>query len=180
MKIQPGRRPRAIGRLLVLAAIVAIVLAGGAPAVCAQDTLGAHIGFVLPLVTRADGQTTGLTDGVSVGFPLGVTFIKGNARMVYDLELVPSIQNTPRRTALTIHPGVVWRLGRYGLGIRAAFDVNSASYGFTPLFNRSWALDKSVFRSWFIEGVMPVRFNRPTGGLRSTPVSLGVHVGLGL
>jgi len=32
--------------------------AGAVPATKAQDTLGGHIGFVLPLVTRAGGQTT--------------------------------------------------------------------------------------------------------------------------
>jgi len=44
--------------------------------------MGGHIGFVLPLVTHAGGQTTNIADNFSIGFPLGVTF-KGTGRMAY-------------------------------------------------------------------------------------------------
>ena len=39
-----------------------------------QTTVGGHVGFVLPLVTHAGGQTTNIVDNFSIGFPLGVTF----------------------------------------------------------------------------------------------------------
>ena len=68
------------------------------------QTVGGHVGFVLPLVTRAGGQTTNLGDGFSIGFPMGIT-VKGAGRMAFDLELVPSVKNTPRSVALTVHPG---------------------------------------------------------------------------
>src|SRR6516164_2314781 len=106
----------------------------------AQDTLGGHIGFVLPLVTHAGGNTTNIADNFSIGFPLGITF-KGKGRMAYDLELVPGVQDTPRRSTFTVHPGLVWAVGHdFGVGIRAAFDVNSPQWGFTPLVNRSWPI----------------------------------------
>jgi hypothetical protein len=51
-------------------------------------TMGGHIGFVLPLVTRSGSQTINNTaDQFSIGFPVGVTF-KGGARMAFDLELI--------------------------------------------------------------------------------------------
>ena len=53
------------------------------PAAEAQTTLGGHVGFVLPLVTHAGGNTTNIADNFSIGFPLGVTF-KGSGRMAYD------------------------------------------------------------------------------------------------
>src|SRR5262245_42328401 len=62
-----------------------------------QTTVGGHVGFVLPLVTHAGGETTNLVDNFSIGFPLGVTF-KRAGRMAYDLELVPAVQGTPRLT----------------------------------------------------------------------------------
>ena len=111
---------------------VVIGFLAGIPAAEAQTTLGGHVGFVLPLVTHAGGQTTNIGDHFSIGFPLGVTF-KGKGRMAYDLELVPGVQGTPRQTTFTVHPGLVWDVGHsFGAGIRAAFDLNSPQWGFTP------------------------------------------------
>ena len=71
-------------------------------------TLGGHIGFVLPLVTRSGGQTTSLADQPAVGFPVGIT-IKGSGRTAFDLELAPQINIAGQRlTTLTVHPGLVW------------------------------------------------------------------------
>ena len=77
----------------------------------AQDTLGGHIGFVLPLVTHAGGQTTNLADNFGIGFPVGIT-VKGSGRLAFDLEFVPFIQDSPRKTTVTVHPGLL-----YGIGI---------------------------------------------------------------
>src|SRR5262245_31801749 len=106
--------------------------------------------------------------------------LKGRGRMAYDLELVPGVQDTPRQTNLTVHPGLVWGVGHdFGVGIRAAFDVNSPQWGFTPLVNHSWPVNDSLFKAYFIEAVLPVRFNRPTNGPSTTPVTFGLHFGLG-
>ena len=145
----------------------------------AQTNLGGHIGFVLPLVTHAGGNTTNIADNFSIGFPLGITF-KGKGRMAYDLELVPGVQDTPRQTTFTVHPGLVWAVGHdFGVGMRAAFEVNSPQWGFTPLVNHSWTIEDSFFKAYFVEAVVPVRFNRPTGGPATTPVTFGPHFGLG-
>ena len=89
---------------LVLSGVFLVVIGvlSGIPAAEGQTTVGGHVGFVLPLVTHAAGQTTNIADNFSIGFPLGVTF-KGKGRMAYDLELVPGVQGTPRLTTFTRH-----------------------------------------------------------------------------
>ncbi len=154
-------------------AVVLIMFAASVvPTVRAQDNIGGHVGFVLPLVTHAGGKTTNLADNFAIGFPLGVTF-KGQGRMSFDLELVPAIQNSPRQVNLTVHPGLLFGLGHnWTAGMRMAFDINSSQFGFTPLVNKSWPIKSknSFFKAYFVEAVLPVRFNRPTGG-PSRPLS---------
>jgi hypothetical protein len=160
-------------------AVALLTLASAVPGARAQGNIGGHIGFVLPLVTHAGRNTTSLADNFSIGFPIGVTF-KGKGRMAFDLEMVPGVQDHPRNTTFTVHPGLVWDLGHHwAAGIRAAFDVNSPSFGFTPLVNHSWPIKDSFFKAYFVEAVLPVRFNRPTGGVYTTPVTFGLHFGLG-
>lgn len=166
-------------RLGALAVVMS--LASAVPMAEAQANMGGHIGFVLPLVTRAEGQTTNLGDNFSIGFPVGIT-IKGRGRMAFDMELVSSIQNSPRTVTLTVHPGVVWGVGHgFGVGARAAFDVNSSQFGFTPLLNKSWPIgsENGFFKTYFAEADLPVRFNRPTGGPNTNPVTFAAHFGLG-
>ena len=165
---------------IAIALQVAMSFSGFAPAAHAQS-VGGHIGFVLPLVTQSGGQTTTLNDGFSIGFPFGVTF-KGKGPMALDFEFVPTIQDSPRKTTLTVHPGVVYGIGHgFGVGIRAAFDVNTSQFGFTPLLNKSWPIKRegSFFKAYFVEADLPVRFNRPPGGPSSNPVTFAMHFGLG-
>ena len=145
------------------------------------QTVGGHIGFVLPLVTHAGGETTNLADNFSIGFPFGIT-VKGKGRGAFDMEFVPSIQDSPRKVSLTVHPGGVWSVGHgFAVGMRLAFDVNSSQFGFTPLLNKSWPIrsENGFFKAYFVEAVLPVRFNRPAGGPATDPVTFGMHFGLG-
>lgn len=146
----------------------------------AAQTLGGHIGFVLPLVTHAGGETTSLGDNFQIGFPVGIT-VKGSGRTAFDLELVPGIQDSPRKVSLTVHPGLLWSLGHgFTAGMRLAFDVNSSQFGFTPLLNKSWRIKgEGFFKAYFVEAVVPVRFNRPEGGPSTNPVAFGLHFGVG-
>jgi hypothetical protein len=167
----------------VFRTVVAVVLSLEAMSLTAkaQTTLGGHVGFVLPLVTRSDGQTTSLADSFSIGFPVGVT-VKGTGRMAFDLELVSSVQDSPRDVSLTVHPGFLWNVGHgFTPGIRAAFVIDSAEYGFTPLLNKSWPIKNkgSFFKAYFAEADLPVRFDRPVGGPSTNPVTFAVHFGLG-
>jgi hypothetical protein len=164
---------------LFLSAAVLAFLVLHAPAARSQENMGGHIGFVLPLVTHAGGQTTTIADSFAIGFPMGVTF-KGTGRMALDLEFVPSVQDVPRQVTLTIHPGLVWSVGHHiGVGARLAFNVNSSAVGFTPLVNKSWPIEGKFFKAYFVEADLPVRFNRPAAGPSTNPVTFAMHFGLG-
>jgi len=156
-------------------------LAAAVPSASAQDNVGGHIGFVIPWVTRAGGQTTSIADNFNIGFPIGVTF-KGSGHMNLDLEMIPSFSDSPREVTLTVDPGIVWSLSHgVGVGLRAAFDVNSSQVGFIPLINKSWKFkDQSgFFKAYFVEADLPVKFSRPTGGQATNPVTFATHFGLG-
>src|SRR5258708_32374112 len=87
-------------RAWIVLAVMATTLAGSASPVQAQvssapqaqqqkgPTLGGHIGFVLPLVTRSGGQTTSLADAAAVGFPVGLPG-KGGGRTAFNLAFCP-------------------------------------------------------------------------------------------
>lgn len=162
-------------------ALALVLLAGAVPMARAQNNIGGHIGFVIPWVTRTGDHTTSIADSFAIGFPIGITF-KGKGRMNLDLEMVPSVQGHPRDVSLTVDPGLVWGLDHgVGVGIRAAFDVNSSRFGFIPLVNKSWKFKNQdgFFKSYFIEADLPVKFNRPTGGPSSNSVTFATHFGLG-
>ena len=59
-----------------------------------------------------------------------------------------------------------------------AFDVNEPSWGFTPLLNHAFPVHGHAY-AYFIEGVVPIRFQQdPSGGNRTT-VGFAAHVGVG-
>ena len=160
-------------RCALLVAAVAMPLHASA-----QDRLGGHFGAVFPLVNRASGETTTIGDDFKIGFPMGVT-VKMNDRWAFDLELVPVIQNDPLFVSLTVHPGIIRSLpNAFGAGVRMAFDVNEPSWGFTPLLNHAFPVHGHAY-AYFIEGVVPIRFQQdPSGGNRTT-VGFAVHLGVG-
>src|ERR1700730_2676961 len=144
-------------------------------------TVGGHIGVVFPLVTHSGGQTTSLADQLAVGFPVGIT-IKGSGRTAFDLEFVPQYNATGQRlTTLTVHPGLIYSLGHgYAVGLRAAFVVDNPTVGFTPLVNKSWPIkhNNSLFKAYFVEAALPVRFNRPVGAPATNAVTFAMHFGV--
>ena len=165
---------RVVSRVSWLA--IGVMIAFASPA-SAQDRLGGHFGFVLPLVTHADGETTTISDDFVIGFPMGIT-VKKTDKVAFDLELVPFIQNEPLHISLLVHPGVIFPL-EHGLaaGLRMAFDVNAASWGFTPLLNKSFPLKGGC--AFFTEVVVPIRFQEAADGHSFTAVTLAAHFGLG-
>jgi hypothetical protein len=171
-------------RTWIILATLATALAGRVPLAQAQEdkTVGGHIGFVLPLVTHANGQTINDTaDQFSIGFPTGIT-IKGTGRMVFDFEFIPFINTAkPRQTSLTLHPGLLWDVGHnFAVGVRAAYDINAASWGFTPLVHKGFAFkgEHGFFKEYFVEADLPVRFQRPVGGPSANEVTFAMHAGL--
>jgi len=182
--MKPGglrKRKTRLLRGMAVATFAMIWLGGTATTASAQTSVGGHVGFVIPWVTHAGGQTTSIADNFQIGFPIGVTF-KGQGHLALDLEMIPSISDKPRDVALTIDPGVVWGLPHgIGIGLRAAFDVNSSQFGIIPLVNKSWEFKepKGIFKRFFVEADLPVKFNRPTGGISTNPVTFATHFGLG-
>jgi hypothetical protein len=161
--------------------IGAVFVLGLTSLAAAQDNIGGHVGIVVPWVTRAGGETTTQFDSYSIGFPVGVTF-KGKAHTNIDMEMVPSISQFPKSVALTVDPGVVWSLPHgTAAGLRVAFDVNSARWGFIPLLNKSWKMKepKGIFKAYFVEADFPFKFDRPTGGPATNSFTFATHFGLG-
>ncbi len=162
---------------IVAVFFAAAVVVGQPDRAVAQNTVGGHFGVAFPLVTRADGKTTNLGDNFTTAFPMGITIKRQGARMAFDLELVPAIQDSPRKVNLTVHPGVIWHLsGPWAGGIRAAFDVNQPSWGFTPLLAREFPITGHNFKL-FAEVDVPVRFQKPSIGHNVTAVTLAIHLG---
>jgi hypothetical protein len=145
----------------------------------AENRLGGHFGAVFPLITRAGGETTNIGDDFKVGFPMGIT-VKKSDRWAFDLELVPVLdfdEEGPIGVPLTVHPGVLRDLGgSWTAGLRMAFDIGGASWGFTPLLNRGFS---SGDHAYFVEFVVPIRFQDDAVGEGSTAIGLGVHLGVG-
>jgi len=161
-------------------ALVVVGCLGAGPLVsnaAAQDRLGGHFGVLLPLVSHGNGQTTTISDDFVLGFPMGITVRKSDT-LAFDLELVPVIQNDPLHVDLTVHPGVVFGVGDgWGVGARMAFDLNKASWGFTPILNHG-LLKVGRDAMFFGEVVMPIRF-QDNGGGTFTSIGLGLHFGIG-
>ena len=162
--------------VVVVVALAATVLAPRVAIAQEERRVGAHIGFVLPLVTRTAGQTVTVADDFVFGMPSGFA-VKKFGRFVVDLEVVPGVQNEPRDLSLVLHPGVVFGVrDQLAAGIRMAFDVEGEQWGFTPLLNRT--LYNVASHRLFGELVLPVRFVDAPGGSR-TAIGVGVHVGVG-
>jgi len=138
----------------------------------AQNILGAYFGFLLPLVTRVGDETITIADQFVIGFPTGIT-VKTSEKLSFDVELVPTIQRTPYEVGLTFHPGVLYALPHdYAAGLRMAFDVNQASWGFTPLLHKK--VKQLGATALFGELVVPLRFQD-----ENNSIGLGIHLGLG-
>jgi hypothetical protein len=156
----------------VLLALALVALPAGARA---EDSVGGHFGVVFPLVTRVDGENTTISDEFNVGFPTGIT-IKRGGPFAFDLEVVPLIHGHSKKVDLTIHPGILYSLGGpWTAGLRAAFDVNARSYGFTPLLNLGFPQSNGT--TLFAELVLPVRFQQNDLNQRQTAVTVGLHLG---
>ena len=54
-----------------------------------------------------------------------------------------------------------------------AFDIGDASWGFTPLINKGFPMGDR----YFVEFVVPIRFQDDAAGDKDVGVTFGVHVG---
>ena len=168
-------------RVRFLAVIALALLGVSGRRLQAQTTVGGHIGFLVPWVTRAGGETTSVFDSYSLGLPFGVS-VQGQGRMFVDFEFIPTVNQSPHETTLTVDPGILYKLDHgFTVGLRAAFDVNSSRVGFVPLVNKSWKLRNQIgiFKTVFAEVDVPVKFSRPPGGAATNPVTFATQFGFG-
>src|SRR5919197_2414778 len=94
----------------------------------------------------------------------------------FDLEFVPTITRN-RSVSLTVHPGLIRNLPHsLGTGFRMAFDARGSGWGFTPLVNRGYRVGLVTY---FVEGVVPIRFKQDAAGVNQTSVGFGLHFGIG-
>jgi hypothetical protein len=171
-----SRALRAVTKYLVLGVIV---FYGGTPAASAQNSVGGHFGVVFPIVTRVGDETVDIGDDFQMGFPMGITVRKSDA-FAFDLEVVAGLdfdEDEPVDVPLTIHPGVLFGLGGpWTGGLRMAFDIGGASWGFTPLLNLGMTAGG---QATFIEFVFPIRFQDDDFGETTNSIGFGIHLGLG-
>ena len=165
----------------VLVFVVLVVVAGvpgTAQAQDRQDRIGGHIGVVFPLVTHVEGNTVTIGDDFKIGVPMGIT-VKTGETVAFDLEIVPVLdpqKHGPIGVPLTIHPGILKSLGHgVTLGGRVAFDINGASWGFTPLLNKGFPMGSVT---WFVEAVVPIRFQDDVVGDTHTAIGFAIHTGV--
>ena len=164
--------------------IVSVLLASPTPLSGQENRyVGGHVGFGFPLVTKDGGNVSSLADNFYMGLPVAIT-VNGPGRMYFDLEFVPYVVDKPREIQLVINPGFLWRLGHgFAAGSRVAFLVNSdqtksAQFGITPLVVKSWPIEHSFFKGYFVEGDFIFRFNRPPNGPATNPFTFQVVLGL--
>ena len=157
-------------RTSILIFITVLVLSASAGA---QDKrFGGHIGFVIPLATEVDGETTTVDDDFVIGFPMGLG-VKLSERVTFDLELVPVVQDTPQEINLVIHPGAIFAVGSFAVGVRAAFETDSDAWGFTPLIAKGWPVQGSPV-NYFVELDFPIRFRTDN----ETAIGIAFHSGI--
>jgi hypothetical protein len=148
------------------------------PARAEDKVVGGHVGFGFPLVTRAGSDVTTIADDFRMSLPVAIT-VSGPGRMYFDLEFVPTVVDKPRDVTLTVNPGLLWRLGHgFAAGSRVGFDIKSSSFGITPLIVKSFPVEHSFFKAYFIEADYVFRFDRPPDGRATNPFTFNMVFGL--
>ncbi|OEK08157.1 hypothetical protein A8C32_01465 [Flavivirga aquatica] len=142
----------------------------------AQNSIGGHFGFVQPIITIQDGETSDGFDPYTIGFPIGIT-VRKNEKFAFDLEFVPFIgsnrDNYSSVNELIIHPGLLWGIGnKLTFGNRIAFETKSGRYGITPLLNKGFLIGKT---NVFAEFVLPLR----VGNNQEVSITTALHFGIG-
>ena len=149
----------------------------------AQDLLSGHIGVASPIVTftgsNGTSNTTTIGNNFIIAFPFGVGVQPQGSPVVFDFEFVPQVNPSTRSDTLLVNPGVILPLqDGWSLGMRASFEIDQNSIGFTPLVHKNFPLFPGSRFSWFLEGDFPVRFLRLPNGADATSVGFVLHTGL--
>ncbi len=142
-----------------------------------KPRFGGHVGVVVPIVTRGDGNTVTLAEDFIIGFPFGLT-VRTNGPIAFDFEFIPTL-NTPtnQNFRFLVHPGIVYTFKKdYLVGLRGAYEEGTGNYGFTPIVSRSFKLTEKI--NYFIEADLPVRWESRPDGSGFTSVQFALHTGI--
>jgi hypothetical protein len=154
------------------AAFVAIFTAGHR---CLADSVGGHVGAVLPLVTFGDGGTKAFgSDFVTIAIASGVT-VKLSDQVAVDFENVLGEPLKPGGgvTGLTIDPGIIYDPGPVALGLRVKYDVGAPpNIGLIPLVHKGLVSCGPV--AWFVEADFPLTYES-----HETSLTIALHTGFG-
>jgi hypothetical protein len=174
-----AREKKAFGMLRIPIMILVLSLAWQAPLARAEDkSVGGHVGFGFPLVTHAGGDVTTIADFFRMSLPVAIT-VSGPGRMYFDLEFVPTVVDSPRDITLTVNPGFLWRFGHgWAAGSRVGFDIRTSSFGITPLVVKSFPIEHSFFKAYFVETDFVFRFDRPPVGRSTNPFTFNMVFGV--
>jgi len=166
-----------IHRIAVMILMFSLIWQGSA-AHAEDKSVGGHVGFGFPLVTRAAGDTTTINDFFRMSLPVAIT-VSGPGRLYFDLEFVPTVVDRPRDVTLTVNPGFLWRLGHgFAAGSRVGFDTRTSSFGVTPLVVKSFPIEHSFFKAYFVESDFVFRFDRPPVGRSTNPFTYNMVFGV--
>lgn len=170
----PLRRP--VGVALALVVIIMGWPSNAAAQGSAQgSSIGGHVGVALPLIWRAEEETTTMADEFIVSVPVGVIFRK-NTALPIDLSVAPTL-HADHTVSFSIGVNTVRGIGR---GFAAAggmlVDVSNPAWGFAA------ALDKLLLnmpggKALVGDLIVPVMFNKNDAGARFTSFGVAMHVG---
>jgi len=139
-----------------------------------SSRFGGHIGFVVPIVGRGNGNTSTIADRFQFGFPVGLT-VKTKKSVAFDFEFIPFF-NTGRDFVMVIHPGIIYGFKKnYAVGVRAAYEAGNGSYGITPLISRGFKINEKV--GFFVEADFPIRSNYRPYQDRFGSIAFAMHAG---
>ncbi len=145
--------------------------------------IGGHIGIVQPIASWKKNKITTINEQefYSIGFPIGITIKNSSSPWAIDFEWVafikPSINDTKSPYKLTSlwHLGILYSAGGgFTIGLRAAFELETDQFGFTPLINKGIKINQSM--NWFFEIVLPARWG-PEKKDSFTQI-LAIHTGI--
>jgi len=121
--------------------------------------VGGHLGLAVPLFTLSNQNTSIGKDFVTVGIAPGIT-VRLTEKLAIDYEFVAytTVDRRGTLSQLVVDPGVVYDVGPFVVGLRAAVRVTDrANFGFIPIINKGFKIASNV--AWFVELDLPVFFN---------------------
>jgi len=134
-----------------------------------------YVSIIHPIGTfNQNGNHFNFSNGYTVGFPIGINFIKSE-KIAFSMEFVPSIiinDSTSKTNGLLFHPGVIFRnIVGFNFITRIGFNTNGR-YGFTAVINKP--ILKRQNSTYFLAVPTLLRF----GNDLPPSVTVGFQVGI--